>query len=244
MNQQDKAQDTDGAGKNPVVIISGSYGSGKTEYAVNLAAKSVDDGKPCMLVDLDVVKPYFRSRDVREEFEKRGIAVVAPEGHFSHADLPMLSPRVGGAIRQKERPVILDAGGDPAGARVLGRFCSEIKARGYEMALVVNTRRPDTRTLDDTLIMMGMIEAKSGLLFTGIVANTHLMEQTDTALVLEGVKAARQVADKTGVAFETALVLEDNLARVDISKVDAPVFVLKKHLKKPWEHQTEAPYRI
>ncbi len=226
------------------MIISGSYGSGKTEYAVNLAAKSVDDGKPCMLVDLDVVKPYFRSRDVRDDFEKRGIAVVAPEGHFSHADLPMLSPRVGGAIRQVERPVILDAGGDPAGARVLGRFCSEIKARGYKMTLVVNTRRPDTRTLEDMLVMMGMIEAKSGLIFTGIVANTHLMEQTVTALVLEGVKVARQVAEKTGVAFETALVLEDNLDRVDINKIDAPVFVLKKHLKKPWEHQTTAHYRI
>ena len=115
MNRQDKAQDKGKAAQAPVLIISGSYGSGKTEYAVNLAATSVDDGKPCMLVDLDVVKPYFRSRDVRDEFEKRGIAVVAPEGHFSHADLPMLSPRVGGAIRQMERPVILDAGGDPAG---------------------------------------------------------------------------------------------------------------------------------
>ena len=81
---------------NKLIIVIGAYGSGKSEYSINLARSFMEEGKDTVLVDLDVVNPYFRSRDVRDEFAKIGIEVVAPDGQFSHADLPMLSQKLNG----------------------------------------------------------------------------------------------------------------------------------------------------
>ncbi len=228
--------------KSALTIVTGSYGSGKTEYAVNLAAGMKKAGQAVTLVDLDVVNPYFRTRDVRDAFEKQGIGVVAPEGHFSHADLPMLSPRVKGAIRQTDIDTILDVGGDPMGARVLARFCQDIEQRGYEMILVANTRRPDTRTKDDILVMLDMIQKTSGLVVNTIVANTHLMAQTGPELVREGVDISRSVALERGLKFAHACILEEFLDRMDPEALDAEAFIMKKFMKKPWE-QTTAAYR-
>ena len=122
--------------ENKLIIVIGAYGSAKSEYSINLAKKYRDEDHGVALCDLDVVNPYFRSRDVREEFAELGIDVVAPEGEYKHADLPMISPRVRGMILKTDKTVILDVGGDPTGARALGRFVAEIKKRGYEMHFV------------------------------------------------------------------------------------------------------------
>ncbi len=218
-----------------ILIISGSYGSGKTEYAINLATRCRVEGRDCLLVDLDVVNPYFRTRDVRDLFARRGISVIAPEGSLSHADLPMLSPRVSGALTIEDKTVILDAGGDAMGARVLGRYCREIEKRPYSMVLVINTRRPGTRDAEGVMAQMDAIQHKAGLAFTEIVSNTHLMEDTDEDVVREGAAVARQVAESRGLIFRRVCVLEDYLSRVAPGAVDAEIFVLKKYMKKPWE---------
>ncbi len=96
--------------KNDLIVVIGAYGSGKSEYSINLARKFSEQGEKVTLVDLDVVNPYFRSRDVREKFEEHGITVIAPEGEFKHADLPMLSPRIMGAVQNLNEIVILDVG--------------------------------------------------------------------------------------------------------------------------------------
>lgn len=227
-----------------LVIVTGSYGSGKTEFSANLAVKmKKEEGGRVLLVDLDVVNPYFRSRDVRESFAQMGIEVVAPEGSFSHADLPMLSPRVGGAITDREATVILDVGGDPAGARVLSRYREDIKARGYALWLVANTRRPDTRTARGVGAMMDGISAISGLAFTGIVANSHLMEETDAAIVAEGAGVAAEVARERNLSFEYVCVLEDLALKMEPGEISAPLFVISRYMKKPWE-QTAVHQRI
>lgn len=88
--------------KNELYVIIGAFGSGKSEYSVHLARKLKREGRQVILADLDVVNPYFRTRDVREQFEQEGIEVIAPEGQFKHADLPMISPRIQGAIANPE----------------------------------------------------------------------------------------------------------------------------------------------
>ncbi|MBW1989742.1 MAG: hypothetical protein JRI97_09360 [Deltaproteobacteria bacterium] len=225
-----------------LVIVTGCYGSGKTEYAVNLAAA----GEPgrTMLVDLDVVNPYFRSRDLRDEFSARGIDVVAPEGSFSHADVPMLSRRVKGALRNTEKRVIIDVGGDPMGARALARFSGTIKERGYRMRLVVNTRRPQNRTVEEVLDMAARIEAASGLVIQELVANSHLMEETTREVVEEGAAVAGEAARQSGRDFFTVCVLEDLLPRLGEPRVQARIFALKKHLRKPWEPGSGKAWRI
>ena len=226
-----------------LLIITGSYGSGKTEYAVNLAVEKHQGGFPCTLVDLDVVNPYFRSRDVRDLFSNMGIEVVAPEGAYSHADLPMISPRVKGAIGRTDRTIILDVGGDPMGARVLGRFSQAIQARNYSMTLIVNTRRPETENLEKVLSMAAMIQRASSLKITELVANSHLMEFTDTEVVAEGIVVAKEAARALDVHFSRYCVLEDHLDNVDTAAMNGELVVLKKFMKKPWEPGCHTAYR-
>ncbi|HNX03169.1 MAG TPA: hypothetical protein PKM71_05870, partial [Candidatus Cloacimonas sp.] len=103
-------------------IIIGAYGSGKSEFSLHLARSFKNQGLDVVLADLDVVNPYFRSREMQEEFAVEGIDIIAPEGEYKHSDLPMISPRIKGAIQNPAKTVILDVGGDPAGCRTLGRF--------------------------------------------------------------------------------------------------------------------------
>ena len=46
-----------------VIAVTGHYGSGKTNFSVNLAMAAAKDGIPVTVVDLDNVNPYFRTAD-------------------------------------------------------------------------------------------------------------------------------------------------------------------------------------
>ena len=48
-----------------LTIVTGHYGTGKTEFSVNLALALAKEGRPVALADLDIVNPYFRSRERR-----------------------------------------------------------------------------------------------------------------------------------------------------------------------------------
>ena len=97
---------------NGIVVIVGNYGSGKTEVAVNLAVHQKQAGKDVQIADLDLVNPYFRTREAKEALEKRGIKVVLPPKKYLQADLPVLSPMVSGIIRKPAELAIIDVGGD------------------------------------------------------------------------------------------------------------------------------------
>jgi len=227
--------------KNSLIIIIGAYGSGKSEYAINLAKqmyyslnKETDD-RSISLIDLDIVNPYFRSRDVKEEFEKEGIEVVAPESKFHSADMPMLSPMIKGTILNKEKTVIIDVGGDPVGCRALARFEDDIKKREYTMQFVVNTKRPFTSNKEETIKMKNMLEYTSKLKVSEVICNTNLMELTDEKLINEGIEIIREVAKSEGLLFEKYIVLDDKENKYPeeisgIKKVNIEYF-----LRKPWE---------
>lgn len=216
-------------------IIIGAYGSGKSEYSIHLARSLKAEGKNVSLSDLDVVNPYFRSRDVRDEFALEGIEVIAPEGQFSHADLPMISPRVKGAIEDSSRLVILDVGGDPSGCRALGRFEDPIKARGYHTRLVVNTSRPFTSTVPEILVMIEMLEFSSRLKVHELICNTNLMQYTEQALVEDGIRIVEEAAKQAGLSFDTYLVLDEYADRVPDNLLGKTRLVMNYTLKKPWE---------
>ena len=216
-------------------IIIGAYGSGKSEYSIHLAQELKDTGKDVVLVDMDVVNPYFRTRDVRDEFAKIGIEVVAPEGAFSHADLPMISPRIMGMIQNQEKTVILDVGGDPAGCRTLGRFVDEIKIRGYRMQLVVNTKRPFTSNVEEIATMLNMLEFSSKLKVTELVCNTNLMEDTSAKIVEEGIRITQQAAELLKLDFSHYTVLDEYAERVPDGLLGKTRLVMTYMLKKPWE---------
>lgn len=213
----------------------GAYGSGKSEYSIHLARSLNSTGTKVSLADLDVVNPYFRSRDVRAEFALEGIEVIAPKGQFSHADLPMISPRIQGAIEDLSRIVILDVGGDPAGCRTLGRFLDPITKRGYHMQLVINTSRPFTSNPDEISTMINMLESASKLKVSELICNTNLMEFTDQELVEHGIEMIAEVAKAKSLIFNKYLVLDEYSNRISQGLKGKERIVMNYTLKKPWE---------
>ena len=222
--------------QNPLIIVIGAYGSGKSELSINLAIKLKQEGhEKVSLVDLDVVNPYFRSRDVQYLLAQDGIEVISAESGYGLADLPMISPRSKGAINDKSKAVILDVGGDPPGCKVLRRFEDDIKNREYEMIFVVNTKRPFTSAVNEIIEMKEMLESISTLKITEIVCNANLLEQTDINLVSDGVALVKQVAEKEKLLFKNYLVMNDSINfypdEIDgIKKMNLSYF-----LSKPWE---------
>ncbi len=221
--------------KNELYVIIGAFGSGKSEYSVHLARKLKREGRQVILADLDVVNPYFRTRDVREQFEQEGIEVIAPEGQFKHADLPMISPRIQGAIANPDYTVILDVGGDPAGCRALGRFVDAITDRGYKMLLVINTKRPFTSTADEIVLMHEMLEFASKLSITEYVCNTNLMEYTDENIVKTGIEIISEAAKRKDVEFKTYLVLDKYNSHIPDAIYGKVKETMIYTLSKPWE---------
>ena len=121
-----------------IVIIAGNYGSGKTEVSINLAVERKRAGLAVRIADLDLVNPYFRTREAKDTLASLGIEVVLPPEEYLQADLPILSPLVAGMIRQPEQLTLLDVGGNDVGARVLAALGDVIKGQSVQMLQVVN----------------------------------------------------------------------------------------------------------
>jgi tRNA uridine 5-carbamoylmethylation protein Kti12 len=220
--------------KNKLIIVIGAYGSGKSEYAGNLAY-DLKEKKGIVLADMDVVNPYFRSREMRDRFNKIGIEVIAPEGAFSHADVPMISPRIMGAIQNLEKTVILDVGGDPAGCRTLARFVENIRKRDYEMHFVINTKRPFTQTTEEIQIMKSMLENTSKLNITEFICNTNLMDETNSEMIENGIQIIDKSAKDNTVNFSSYLVLEKHKSIIPDDIGGKKRKLLRNFLNKPWE---------
>ena len=158
-----------------VVIFAGHYGSGKTNIAVNFAKELKKSGKSVALADLDIVNPYFRSKDSEKELKEEGIDLICSEFAATNLDIPALPFTINRIINDKISYAVLDIGGDDAGSVVLGRLANAIKSEdNYEMIFVVNFFRPITRTAEDAIQIMREIEAVSSLKFTAIVNNSNL----------------------------------------------------------------------
>ncbi|NLY35919.1 MAG: ParA family protein, partial [Tissierellia bacterium] len=146
-----------------VKIVTGHYGTGKTEFSVSLAMKLASQGKKVALADLDIVNVYFRSREHSELLEKAGIRIISSSlGHHSSLDLPAISAEVRGPIQDGKTEVILDVGGDKAGTNALVNFRRDIIESGYEMLYVINSHREETKDLAGALKHLDGIEMVSG----------------------------------------------------------------------------------
>ncbi len=184
----------------------GPYGSGKSELALALArlmarriGRRGGRHSKVALGDVDVLKPYFRAREAGESLRAEGVQLLAPAGDLAGADLPILTPELRGAMGDDETLLILDVGGDPAGARALGAMRDAMAAGQIDLWLVLNKNRPFMQRVQDVAAQAGKIQRASGLDLTGIVSNTHLMEETALDDVIEGLDFARRVGLALGV---------------------------------------------
>lgn len=195
-----------------VTLFSGHYGSGKTNVAVNYAVKLKESGSDCAIIDLDIVNPYFRTKDSAERLKAVGVETVFPAYANTNVDLPALPKEIYGAIADKSKRVVLDIGGDDRGALALGRYAPDIVSENdYEMIFVANFFRPLTRTAEDALCVMREIEIAGGIAFTAIINNSNVGEETRPSDVSATQKEAEKLSELSGLPI-IATTVEEKIA--------------------------------
>lgn len=183
-----------------VLLLCGHYGSGKTNIAVNLAQAIKREYPTVTLADLDIVNPYFRSKDSAAELEEAGIRLICSNYANSNVDIPALPPDLYALTDDRRMRAIIDVGGDDRGALVLGRLAPAIlEENDYEMLMVINCYRPLTRDAISTLEVMREIETACGMRFTALVNNSNLGVETTAEDLLRSVSYANEVAAMSGL---------------------------------------------
>lgn len=192
-----------------IILLSGHYGSGKTNIAVNLAFLLKKQHERVTIADVDIVNPYFRTSDSRRELEESGIRLICSEFAGSNVDLPALPAEMYSVVDDPTQTAIIDVGGDDRGALALGRIRDGIlKENNYEMLFVINRFRPLTRNAELTAEIMREIEVAGGIRFTAIVNNSNLGPETTEQDVLDSDAYAREVCEMTGLPLKMTAVHE------------------------------------
>jgi len=224
------------------MIVTGHYGSGKTNLSINLALDLAERYAEVTLVDLDVVNPYFRSSDYTALLERHGVRVVAPTFAGTTLETPSLPAAIYGAL-DSTGAVILDVGGDDAGATALGRYAKQIEQIDYDMLYVINCYRNLTSTPEEAAALLPEIEAASRLLATGIVNNSHLRRETTVETVLASAAFARRSADILGLPLVCTTVPRSIASGISSVPSD-PTYVMNAYpielyVRFPWEQPAE-----
>lgn len=215
-------------------IIIGHYGSGKTEFAVNYAMKLAESGRKTAIADMDIVNPYFRSREKAEEMEAKGIRVISGNrGHHANLDLPMVSAEVLTPLQDKSYDCVLDVGGDPAGTRVIAQFRQYFVPGEYDMFCVVNRYREETQTVEGVKSMIASIEATVGARVTGLINNTHLLRDTQVSDLLFGQELVEEVSKELEIPIKYISVLE-KVAHQLPENLNGEIFPIKMYMRPDW----------
>lgn len=214
-------------------IICGHYGCGKTTLAINMALKGALEGKKITIVDLDTVNPYFRTAEYKSLFEENGIELIAPQFAGTNLDVPSLPAQINSIFLKSDRYVIVDVGGDDAGATALGGYSAKVKSlEDYSMLYVINKYRSLTQTAEETALILKEIEAASRLKATAIVNNSHLQDCTTAQDILSSSEYAKDTARLAGLPL-AATTAPEFLTDELLGKVDN-LYPVKVIVKPPW----------
>ncbi|MGN0485640.1 MAG: hypothetical protein ACI4GB_00230 [Acutalibacteraceae bacterium] len=193
-----------------ITLFAGHYGSGKTNISVNYAIHLKALGLPVAIADLDIVNPYFRTKDSEEELKSRGIDLLCSDFAGSNLDIPALPERMYRTVRDKQTYAVMDIGGDDVGAVALGRFAPFIREENnYDMVFVVNFYRPLSPDAETALEIMREIENASSLRFTSIAHNSNLGEETTAETLLDKVNEAKRLSEISGLPLKMTAVKEE-----------------------------------
>ncbi len=197
-------------------IICGHYGSGKSNIAVNLVLALRKEYPKVGLLDIDIVNPYFRSVDSREELEKNGVQVICSEYANTNLDAPALPQEMYRIIDDRELVSVVDVGGDERGALALGRLVPGIlEENNYQMLMVINKYRPLTREPASVMNVLAEIEAAVGMRFTGIINNSNLGAETDADTVFASLEYAEKISELSGLCIVATTVDENIYKQLD-----------------------------
>ncbi|KLO25092.1 hypothetical protein [Marinitoga sp. 1155] len=212
-------------------VIIGMFGSGKTEIALNSSIYLKEKYENVAIADIDVISPYFRTRDEIDILENMGIKVITPPRKFMHADLPIIPPQVGGYIVNPEFQTIIDAGGNEDGSTVVGslkNFLDQTKTATY---FVVNTKRPFMNNVDDIIYYIERLSVKARRKIDYLISNSNLQNETTEKIILEGEKLLESVSEKTGIPVAFTVVPE-YLKELNTKYTK---FILKRFLDKVYQ---------
>jgi hypothetical protein len=215
-------------------VLVGPFGVGKTEVAINLAVRWAR-ARPTFLADLDIVTPYFRPRDIADALAAQGVTVVAPQGAQATHDGPALPAALGAAVADAASGLVIDVGGQPQGAGVLLHWQEALLARGANLLLVVNPRRPGAQSPAAMVALAQAIAGRTGLPLRGVLANGNLGPQTTVGHALEGLELADAVASALGVPVSAVCCPEDLSEACRAAVGAVPVFGLSFYLRPSWQ---------
>ena len=213
-----------------ITILSGHYGSGKTNIAVNIALDLKTRHERVAVADIDIVNPYFRTKDSEELFKENGIRLICSSYANTNIDIPALPQDIYAITDDKDLYCVLDVGGDERGALALGRIAPKIaEENDYEMLYVLNTFRPLTRDTESALEVMNEIENACKLKFTAVVNNSNLGAESTDEDIIKTIPKAKEVAERAGIPmiYTTVHKLSDKLTETGESFRQ---IILQKHM--------------
>ncbi len=216
-------------------IITGHYGSGKTEFAVNYVKKLREsvEGKVA-IADLDIVNVYFRSREKKEELEAEGIQVIASNLDTAVADVPAVSGAMTMPVINKEYQYVVDLGGNDVGTLVLGRIKPLLDHTEADFFMVVNAYRPNTSTPEGIIEQMENLEYAAGLKVTGFINNTNLVRETTAECLLHGDEVLKEVTKRTGVPVKYVSYVRDVMTEEIPEGLSGELFPMEFNMRKTW----------
>lgn len=226
-----------------LTLFAGHYGSGKTNIAVNYALLLAGEGKDVVIADLDIVNPYFRTKDSAAVLEAAGVQLISPQFANSNVDLPALPAEAYRLVQDKSIYGIMDIGGDDRGAYALGRYVPTLKEENnYRMVFVANCYRPLTRTPEDAMEVMREIEEACKLRFTDIINNSNLASETTPQTVLESQDYMEKLSALSGLPI-FATTAEYTVAEALAEKIEnvLPLRLQEKYFDLPSQKPANRP---
>lgn len=219
-----------------ILIFAGHYGSGKTNIATNYALMLKENGYDTAIADLDIVNPYFRTKDAQSIFSKNGIRLISSEFAGSNVDLPALPPEAYSLFENKDLKAVIDLGGDDRGALAMGRYSDLVKSENnYEMLFVLNMYRPLTRTVEDAVLVMREIEEASKIKFTGIVNNSNIGDETKKEHIIASQKFAKEISEITNLPLVMTTIKNELFGELQ-NEIENPV-PIKLYIKQSWSRE-------
>ena len=224
-----------------LTLFAGHYGSGKTNIAVNYALHLAGEGKKVCIADLDIVNPYFRTKDSAQVLEAAGVHLISPTFANTNVDLPALPAEAYRLVTDKSIYGIMDIGGDDRGAYALGRYVPAMKEEGnYRMVFVANCYRPLTRTPEEALEVMREIENACGLTFTDIVNNSNLASETTPETILASKDYIEKLSQLSGLPIWLTTAEKEVAAKLDMENV-LPLTLQEKYFDLPTQKPGNRP---
>lgn len=221
--------------KTNITILSGHFGSGKTEVAINLALSERQKHEKVAINDLDIINPYFRSRDVSHLFQQRDVELISPNNRLATSDLPIVSGEIYRVLNDFRYRIIIDAGGDKDGATALGQYYNEWKDLSPELLFVLNSNRPYVSTLEGALLMVRQIESASRLKVTGIINNANIGRETTLNDINKGFELSSSLSGKLDISLVyTTISTHLKKEAEEFAKLHKVMFI-QRYMKLPWE---------